>query len=182
MPMLGNEDKSKYSIEIAKRINIGEKSFFFLGAGASIDSALPEKLRLPDGNKIKRHLLDTMEWQEEDIRRMRKNIEEVTPEIVWGEIIEKSNHEIGINILRTIFEYNEKEKITIPIPSSYRFIAKLVLNGSITALGTTNFDEKLDEAFSEQINYKYKDRKLIVAATEEDFKEFLGKITPMIYK
>ena len=182
MPMLGNEDKSKYSIEIAKRINIGEKSFFFLGAGASIDSALPEVLRLPDGNKIKRHLLDTMEWQEEDIRRMRKNIEEVTPEIVWGEIIEKSNHEIGINILRTIFEYNEKEKITIPIPSSYRFIAKLVLNGSITALGTTNFDEKLDEAFSEQINYKYKDRKLIVAATEEDFKEFLGKITPMIYK
>ena len=107
--MLGNEDKSKYSIEIAKRINIGEKSFFFLGAGASIDSALPEKLRLPDGNKIKRYLLDTMGWQEENIR-MRKNIEEVTPEIVWGEIIEKSNREIGINILRSIFEYNEKEK------------------------------------------------------------------------
>ena len=169
------------STEIANLIAEGASCFIFLGAGASIDSVLPENLRLPSGPEIKEYLLKRLEKREEDIKA-EKSIVEVTPEVVWGEIIDKHSYNVGLNILKKIFEYDENTKIAKPTPSSYRFLAKLLLSDCITGVATTNFDEKLDEALFVQIKIKYRTKKLIVAATEEDFKEFDEKVTPIVYK
>ena len=162
--------EEKAADEIAKYRNI----CLFLGAGAAIDESLPEHLRLYLGDKIKEVLLNEANLKEEELKeRLGEKLrgEELTPEIVWGETFDKEVPDRRFEILQSLFEYRNGK--VIPVPSSYRFIAKLLLEGHIKTLLTTNFEEKLEKALNEQIKTKYKDKMFVVAADDTEFEKFL---------
>ena len=172
--------EEKAADEIAKYRNI----CFFLGAGAAIDESLPEGLRLYLGDKIKEKLLEEARLKEEELKeRLGEKLrgEELTPEIVWGETFDNEPPDRRFEILQSLFEYRNGK--VIPVPSSYRFIAKLLLEGHIKTLLTTNFEEKLEKALNEQIKTKYRDKMFVVAADDTEFEKFLDvKTVPVIYK
>ncbi len=161
---------------------------FFLGSGAAIDSSLDPNLQLPDGKKIKQYLLKTPGVPDENSLKGVLQVDTLTPEMVWGKVVEVTKYSDGIGILLNFFERSGRN--VLPIPSTYRFLAKLVLSqGSDVTLLTTNFDEKLEKAFLEQIRTAHESVKpiLITAASNEDFKKLQEDTTgqyphPILYK
>jgi HD superfamily phosphohydrolase len=108
--------------------------------------------------------------------------------MVWGKVVEVTKYSDGISILLTLFERGGRN--VLPIPSTYRFLAKLaLLQRSNVTLLTTNFDEKLEKAFHEEIRTAHESVKpiLITAASNEDFKKLQEDTTgqyphPILYK
>lgn len=174
--------------EIAGDISRGESICFFLGVGAGVDSSLDESLQLPVGDEIKRQLLELDGIPSEEQLKKELKVETLTPEMVWGKVIEKRKHSVRLTILQELFEYRGDN--VLPVPSTYRFVAKLALflGGRVTLL-TTNFDEKLDMAFREQMQTPGRGAKpiLVTAASNRDFGELIEDTTspyphPILYK
>jgi len=173
--------------QIARAIYREKSVCFFLGSGAAIDSSLDPGLQLPNGNRITQHLLETSGVDENSLKKDLQ-VDTLTPEMVWGKVVEVTKYSDGINILLDLFERRGRD--VLPVPSTYRFLAKLALSPGIkVTLLTTNFDEKLEKAFLEQIRTAHEGVKpiLITAASNEDFKKLLEDTTgqyphPILYK
>jgi len=150
----------------------------FLGAGAASCRDLPERERLPLGDTVKTVLLQKF-YGESDPKaaelRFRKdfNIDdqqlEVSPELIWGEILSKNDTDIATyhQILSELFNHDK------PVPPTYRLIAKLCFNEIIDTIITTNFDERLDDAFKSILKIEadsFDKKSLFFVADESDFK------------
>jgi HD superfamily phosphohydrolase len=181
-------DVHEVARQVAGSICRNKSVCFFLGSGAAIDSSLDPSLQLPDGNKIKQRLLKTPGVPDENSLKQDLQVDTLTPEMVWGKVVEVTKYSDGISILLTLFERGGRN--VLPIPSTYRFLAKLaLLQRSNVTLLTTNFDEKLEKAFHEEIRTAHESVKpiLITAASNEDFKKLQEDTTgqyphPILYK
>ena len=171
----------------------GNKVLFFIGAGFAIDEDLKYTDRLPLGEDVKFVLLCKyfrqndyqIIFSDEEKRKRLCELEDkfkkehglsdteyITPELVWKELVEGENIENQLDFLGELFSIKK------PIPVTYRLLARLMLEyPDKFYLFTTNFDEKIDEAFYEQRNVRYRDKYVLIAVTEDDFKEFKKLIT-----
>lgn len=174
--------------QVAGSIYRNKSVCFFLGSGAAIDSSLDQNLQLPDGGKIRQRLLETPGVPDENSLKQDLKVDVLTPEMVWGKVVEVTKYSEGISILLRLFERRGRD--VLPIPSTYRFLAKLALSqrSNLTLL-TTNFDEKLEKAFHEEIRTAHESVKpiLITAASNEDFTKLREDTTsqyphPILYK
>jgi HD superfamily phosphohydrolase len=174
--------------QVAGSIYRNKSVCFFLGSGAAIDSSLDPGLQLPDGNKIKQHLLKTPGVPDENSLKQDLKVDMLTPEMVWGKVVKVTKYSDALSLLLMLFE--SRTRGVLPIPSTYRFLAKLVLSqGRDVTLITTNFDEKLEKAFLDEIRTARESVKpiLITAASNEDFKKLQEDSTgqyphPILYK
>jgi hypothetical protein len=112
----------------------------------------------------------------------------LTPEMVWGKVVQVTKYSDALSLLLVLFESGTRG--VLPVPSTYRFLAKLALShvGNVTLI-TTNFDEKLEKAFLDEIRTARESVKpmLITAASNEDFKKLQEDSTgqyphPILYK
>lgn len=181
-------DIQEIARQIAGSIHRNKSVCFFLGSGAAIDSSLDESLRLPNAQEIRQHLLRTPGVPDEDTLKRDLQVETLTPEMVWGKVVEVTKYSEGLSILLELFERRGRD--VLPVPSTYRFLAKLVLSQcrNITLL-TTNFDEKLEKAFHEAIRASHEGVRpiLITAASNDDFQKLWEDTTgqyphPILYK
>ncbi|MEM3564640.1 MAG: SIR2 family protein [Candidatus Jordarchaeaceae archaeon] len=142
---------------------------FFIGAGAARDESQGE-LQLPLGDDIKTYFLKMLNQDEESFKK-KYGLKEVYPETVWAILMENKPNQVKITALRSLLD--RKDGKLIPVPSSYRFIAKLVLHNVVNAIVTTNFDEKIDEAFRDEIKRKFiRDTILTIASDDNDFSAY----------
>jgi len=174
--------------QVAGSIYRNQSICFFLGAGAAVDTSLDQDLQLPSGNKIKQDLLNTPGVPDENSLKKELQVDTLTPEMVWGKVIEKTKYSDALNLLLPLFEKGEHG--IFPVPSTYRFLAKLALSqaNNITLM-TTNFDEKLEKAFLDEIRIGRESVTpiLLTAASNEDFKNLHEDTTgqyphPILYK
>lgn len=161
----------------------------FLGAGSSICVKLSEKERLPLGDTIIESLLKYLYQSDESIETLKQrfsqkyNIEgEITPEVVWSIVLAEKGEGL-LPHTRILMELFNKSK---PVPPNYKYIARMVLNDIFSTVITTNFDEKLDQAFDRVSKESVKIRQFYIACDEDDFK-FFGRAyrkpaLKMIYK
>jgi HD superfamily phosphohydrolase len=174
--------------QVAGSIYRNQSICFFLGAGAAVDTSLDQDLQLPGGNRIKQELLKTSGIPDENSLKKELKVDTLTPEMVWGKVIQKTKYSNALNLLLPLFEYGKHG--IFPIPSTYRFLAKLALSqaNNITLM-TTNFDEKLEKAFLDEIRIGRESVTpiLLTAASDEDFKNLQEDTTgqyphPILYK
>lgn len=148
---------------LSQLIRSGRTLCFFLGAGAAIDSSVEEKLRLPSGIQIRERILahGNISPEEALVKLNQPPDTELTPDLTWQLIKDESYMTVSerLNFLGELFDYhldNTGERQLRPIPSSYLNLARLVLAQETKIwIITTNFDEKLNEAFN-GIRWKYK--------------------------
>ncbi len=169
-----------------------QNTALFIGAGASRCSLMPIH-QLPDGNEMKLELYkyhfgqvsdNTLQTYEKQFKKTYGIKEDyIPPEMVW----EKCLVEHGENLtpyFRLLNELFGKGKYT---PPNYKFIAWLNLmeNRKINQIITTNFDEKIEDAYGLlQKRGLFADKTVLTAADDADFSHFSGKIkdTTIIYK
>jgi len=187
-----------YTIEALLRDIKGHKIALFLGAGASRCSLMSEEHQLPDGNEMKKNLyehryatksgkiidLETFLKYEKKFRDEFKIVSEyIPPEVVWEHCLAKQGNELTW-YYPTIEKMFGKKKY---IPLSYKLLAWLHLSKErhINQIVTTNFDEKLEEAYKllQQRNL-FSTVNIFTAALKEDFKHFsdISNETRTIFK
>jgi HD superfamily phosphohydrolase len=175
------EKTAELAKSVAGSLCNGENVCFFLGSGAAIDSSLAPDLRLPNGQIVKSRLMSLPGAPDEEALKTRLGVDILTPELVWASIVETKRSSVRLDILRNLFEYSQDQ--LIPVPSTYRFVAKLAVRQTlhVTVL-TTNFDEKIDTAFRDQIRASDRSRKLIAvtASSDDDFKHVADDLNTML--
>lgn len=176
---------------LLKDINM-QKTALFIGAGASRSHLMPIH-QLPDGNEMKlelykyrfgsisNHTLKTYE----ELFRSEYNINDdyIPPEMVWEKCLVEHGEKLTpyFKLLNELFGKGKY------IPPNYKFIAWLNLmeDKKINQIITTNFDEKIEDAYRLlQQRDLFADKTVLTAADDADFKHFSEKIkdTTIIYK
>lgn len=178
---------------ISSILEEGRKILFFIGAGFARDEDLKDPDRLPLGEDIKFILLckylgiETYEnykqrrkLSDDEKKRKLKELEKrfrkrydikedeyITPEKVWEKFVEDEPLEAQLSVLNELFSIEK------PIHLTYRLLARLMLEKPMKFyLFTTNFDEKLDDAFDEQRRNRYRDKYVVIAVNDDDFERF----------
>lgn len=177
--------------KLLKDINL-QKTALFIGAGASRCHLMPIH-QLPDGNEMKLELykyrfgpvsnpsLKTYEKQFKSEYNI--NDDYIPPEVVWEKCLDEHGEKLT-PYFRLLNELFGKGKY---IPPNYKFIAWLNLmeDKKINQIITTNFDEKIEDAYRLlQQRGLFADKTVLTAADDADFKHFSEKIkdTTIIYK
>lgn len=143
----------------------------FMGAGAARDSSLKSDVQLPSGEEVIEKIIHASGMSSVDQLRNQLGLNQkdpLTPEVAW-KAVEQKPYGTKLDILNELFEI--KNGIHIPVPSSYRYIAKLVLSQNKKekfSIFTTNFDEKIEKAFR-QVYYPEKGA-VVTVASNEDYK------------
>jgi len=178
-----------YTIErLLKDIEI-QKTAFFIGAGAARCSLIRDH-QLPDGNEMKLGLYRYRYGNiaEPTLRNYEKMFKKefgirgsIQPEMVWEKCLSESGQQLTpyIKLLENMFT---KEKY---IPPNYKFMAWLHFTKKINQIITTNFDEKIEEAYKLlQSRGLYNNITVFSAVDDEDFIHFSKepKDTRVIYK
>jgi len=169
-----------YTIDALIRDIEGHKIAFFLGAGASRCSAMSEEHQLPDGPEMKKTLYEhryktkngvEINYEQKFKEEFKIKADYVRPELVWEHCLAKEGFRLTWHfpIIEKMFG---KKKY---IPLSYKLIAWLHLTKEkrINQIITTNFDEKIEDAYKllQQRNL-YSTINIFTAALEEDFVHF----------
>lgn len=124
--------------------------FVFFGAGGGHSHRLPPDLRLPLGNQIRDALLER-KYPTETLtadERVEKFSSEfnvpTTPDFVWHAIIKEPGRlSMYYPDLMALFSPEH------PIPAAYYMLARWFFTAeNVGGLATTNFDDKIDQAFS----------------------------------
>lgn len=152
-PILDNEIPPK----LRQRFHLGRVGLF-IGAGAAKSKVQSGKEQLPTGGKVKEKLLERYYPEIESAKRETKFRQEftsqlslkagqeLTPEIIWGGILDPS----GANLHHYVPILTELFDVGITIPPGYRYVAWLLSHGFLDFVATTNFDEKIDESILEE--------------------------------
>lgn len=128
--------------------------FIFAGAGAGHSVRIAEDLRLPLGGQIRDHLLEQyyptreMTAQQRADRFVAEAHCPATPDFVWHWLVQRPG--------RLATYYPELTRLFgpgRPVPSSYYMLARWFFTApNVGGVATTNFDEKLNQAFETVAN------------------------------
>lgn len=142
----------------------------FLGAGASVCRILSENERMPLGNQIiKKLLVELYPGESQSLDELKRKFQDefktkvITPEIVWSKVLD-----VGKNLLPYNKILDELFDSTKPVPPNYKFIARLCLRNVISTILTTNFDEKIEDAFKRIMRYEATGVTKFYSATDDD--------------
>jgi len=182
-----------YNLDMLFRDIDTQETALFIGAGASRCHLMPIH-QLPDGNEMKMELYKyyfgskvlnpTLKKYEKKFKiEFKIKDKYIPPEMVWEKCLAKHGEELT-PYFRLLNEMFGKGKYT---PPNYKFIAWLNLmeNKKINQIITTNFDEKIEDAYRLlQQRGLFADKTVLTAADDEDFDHFSEKIkeTTIIYK
>jgi len=161
----------------------------FIGAGAARCHLTPEH-QLPDGTEMKKRILEYRYGSEalgvdpKDRFREEFNInsEVLLPEVIWEKCLSAHGCDLPwfSKLIQDMFNKNKY------IPPNYKFIAWLNLMDKrvINEVVTTNFDEKIEDAYRFlQKRGLFSDLTVLTAAYDEDYKHITpSKKTRSIYK
>ena len=181
-----------YNIDMLLRDIDLQETAFFIGAGAA-RCHLMSDCQLPDGNGMKLELYNyrygsiskpTLKNYERMFKQEFKITEKyIPPELVWEKCLTEHGEELTpyIKLLGVMFG---KKKY---IPPNYKFIAWLNLmeKRKINQIVTTNFDEKIEDAYRLlQQRGLFTDITVLTAIDDNDFSHFSEKLkdTRVIYK
>jgi len=139
--------------EVKKGINLGETVVFF-GAGISRDSGLPIV------NQLVPYILDKLELPPEDIRLILKK--DNSPKIPFEAFMETIQENSNPGLIFDIYEQG--------VPNTnHILLSKLIKEGKLKTIVTTNFDKLIERALSMEPNALIQGRDYDLLYKEQDF-------------
>lgn len=140
-----------------------ERTIYFLGAGATQDSGLPENVQLPLANQL-------IEFMELEADPNYKKIEsKKRPEELWEQIFPTDEGEKGYHLKNFLRKHFVDGK---HIPRSYNHLIWLAREKYTDCIITTNFDEKLEESIIKTNQNDLTKRYFVVLTSEEDYDKY----------
>lgn len=178
-----------YSIDALLRDISYHQTALFIGAGAARCHLTPEH-QLPDGTEMKRRILEYrygseslgIDPKDRFSEEFKINSDILLPEVIWEKCLSAYGYDLPwfSKLIQDMFNKNKY------IPPNYKFIAWLNLMDKrvINEVVTTNFDEKIEDAYrSLQKRGLFSDLTVLTAAYDEDYKHITpSKKTRSIYK
>lgn len=180
-----------YSIDTLLRDIKLQKTALFIGAGAARCYLMPAH-QLPDGNEMKLELYKYRygSQSEQNLKNFEKRFSDdfnikgyIPPEVVWEKCLAEHGEKLTpyLKLLEDMFSKGKY------IPPNYKFMAWLNLmeERKISQIVTTNFDEKIEDAYRLlQQRGLFTGTTVLTAADDDDFTHFSEKIkdTVIIYK
>ncbi|MEN6551493.1 MAG: SIR2 family protein [Methanobacterium sp.] len=178
-----------YSIDALLRDISYHQTALFIGAGAARCHLTPEH-QLPNGDEMKRKILEyrygsepsNIDPKDSFKKEFKISSENLLPEVVWEKCLSGSGYDLPwfSKLIQDMFNKNKY------IPPNYKFIAWLNLMDKrvINEVVTTNFDEKIEDAYTFlQKRGLFSDLTVLTAAYDEDYKHITpSKETRSIYK
>jgi HD superfamily phosphohydrolase len=192
-------NRSMYKIRDLLRDIKNHPTTLFIGAGATKCNTMSQKHQLPDGTEMKFILLKDRYPNELDEKKLEKQFREefwkdlkkikilssetIPPEFIWEKCFSKYKEDLTWyhRIIEKMFCTGKY------IPPSYKFISWLHLDNSnkINHVFTTNFDEKIEDAYKLlQQRGLFSDITVFSATVREDYPKLIlpSDETKIIFK